>query len=442
MRSGLLGLAVGLALADSSIVTLALPEILGRFDVGITTVAWVLTSFNLVLALVAVPAALLARRRPRRAFFAGAMVFAAASLACGLATSFELLVAARCVQAVGAAFVVVSALDLLAETTGSSARAARVWVTAGILGAAFGPGAGGILTEVLGWRSIFFVQVPLALAPLVTLVALRGIAERGPGSRAGRPHLSANAALLFLSGGLVAALFLLVLLLVSGWGMSPATAGLVVTVLPLAAIGAGRVPAGWAGVGIRIASGVVLVAGGLTGLALLPRAGWAWTIAPQLLVGAGIGLALAALTEKAVAGRAEQIVHGGWTLAARHAGVVLGLLLLAPILTSALEHSRDEAVRAGAAEVLDSRIPPLDKLRVAQDVLDEVDKAEERGELPDVSAALADRPDDAEYQRLIAGLQDQLDRAVTDAFSTPFLLAAAIALAALIPVGLSRGEQL
>src|SRR6185503_1654025 len=158
--SGLLGLAVGLALADSSIVTLALPEILGRFDVGITTVAWVLTSFNLVLAL-----------------FAGAVLFAAASLACGLATSFELLIAARCVQAVGAAFVVVSALDLLAETTGSSARAARVWVTAGILGAAFGPGAGGILTELLGWRSIFFVQVPLALAPLVTLLTLRATAE-------------------------------------------------------------------------------------------------------------------------------------------------------------------------------------------------------------------------------------------------------------------------
>ena len=215
------------------------------------------------------------------------------------------------------------------------------------------------------------------------------------------------------------------LLLVSGWGMSPATAGIVVTVLPLAAIAAGRVPSAWAGAGIRIASGVVLVAGGLTALALLPRAGWAWTIAPQLLVGAGIGLALAALTERALAGRAEQIVHGGWTLAARHAGVVLGLLLLAPVLTSALEHSRDEAVRAGAAEVLDSRIPPLDKLRVAQDVLDEVDKAEKRGELPDVSAALADRPDDGDYRALITGLQDQLDRAVTDAFSTPFLLAAA-----------------
>ena len=442
MRSGLLGLAVGLALADSSIVTLALPEILGRFDVGITTVAWVLTSFNLVLALVAVPAALLARRAPRRAFVAGAAVFAAASLGCGLASSFELLVAARCVQAVGAAFVVVAALDLLTETTGSTARAVRVWVAAGVLGAAFGPGVGGILTELFGWRSIFFVQVPLALAPLVAVVSLRVGVEQRPRASAGRPHLSANAALLLLSGGLVAALFLLVLLLVSGWGMSPAAAGLVVTVLPLAAIAAGRVPSHIVGVGMRMASGVVLVAGGLTALALLPRAGWGWTIPPQLLVGAGIGLALAALTERAVAGRAEQIVHGGWTLAARHAGVVLGLLLLAPVLTSALEHSRDLAVQAGAAEVLDSRIPALDKLRVAQDVLDEVDKAEKRGELPDVSVALADRPDDDDYRSLINAMQDQLDRAVTDAFSTPFLLAAALALAALFPVALSRGEQL
>ena len=439
MRSGLLGLAVGLALADSSIVTLALPEVLGRFDVGITTVAWVLTSFNLALALVAVPAALVARRRPRRGFFTGAVVFAAASIACGVAGSFELLVAARCLQAVGAGFVVVAALALLGEATGSGPRAARVWVTAGVLGAAFGPGVGGILTELFGWRSIFIVQVPLALVPLL---GLRGTVEPPPRASAGRPHVRANAALLLLSGGLVAALFLLVLLLVSGWGMSPAAAGLVVTVLPLAAIGAARVPAGSIGIGMRTAVGVVLVAGGLTGLALLPRAGWAWTIAPQLLVGAGIGLALAALTERAVAGRAEQIVHGGWTLAARHAGVVLGLLLLAPILTSALDQGRDEAVRAGTAEVLDSRIPALDKLRVAQDVLEEVDEAEKRGELPDVSAALADRPDAAGYRALVRALEGQLDRAVTDAFSTPFLLAAAIALAALIPVALSRGDQL
>src|SRR5438034_10723822 len=88
MRSGLLGLAIGIALADSSIVTLALPDVLQHFDVGITTVAWVLTSYNLVLALTAVPAAYVARRRPIAAFASGAVVFAAASLACGLAPSF------------------------------------------------------------------------------------------------------------------------------------------------------------------------------------------------------------------------------------------------------------------------------------------------------------------------------------------------------------------
>jgi len=71
-----------------------------------------------------------------------------------------------------------------------------------------------------------------------------------------------------------------------------------------------------------------------------------------------------------------------------------------------------------------------------------VDEAEERGELPDVSTVFEDRPDDDDYRDLAAALQDQLDRAVTDAFSTPFLLAAAIALAALVPVALSRGEPL
>jgi hypothetical protein len=212
--------------------------------------------------------------------------------------------------------------------------------------------------------------------------------------------------------------------------------------MPVAAIAAARFTPRSVGVGVRTATGVVLVAGGLAGLALMPRAGWGWTIAPQLLVGAGIGLALAALTERAVAGRAEQIVHGGWTLAARHAGVVLGLLLLAPVLTSALERSQEEALRAGAAEVLDSRIPPLDKLGLARDVLDEVDKAKEDGKLPDVGAAFADRPDDEEYRSLRTALKDQLDRAVTDAFSGPFLLAAALAVVALVPVALSRGKPL
>src|SRR5687767_1197045 len=106
MRAGLLALGVGLALADSSIVTLALPNVLREFDVSITDVAWVLTSFNLVLALLAVPAAYIARRKPREAFAVGVVVFAGASLACGLAPEFSVLVGARGVQAAGAALLV------------------------------------------------------------------------------------------------------------------------------------------------------------------------------------------------------------------------------------------------------------------------------------------------------------------------------------------------
>jgi MFS family permease len=433
-RTALLGLAIGLALADSSIVTLALPDVLRELDVGITTVAWVLTSFNFVLAALAVPAAYVARRRPREAFGAGVVVFAGASLACGLAPSFEVLVGARCVQAVGAALIVTAALDLLSEVL-DDARAVRAWVVAGILGAALGPAAGGVLTQVLGWESIFLAQVPVAL---VLLLALRGIAARPLPTPAGRPHVSANLALLLVSGGLVAALFLLVLLLVDGWGMSPAAAGLVVTVMPVAAVVVGRFRPRSLGTLNEIAAGVILVAGGLAALAFMPRAGWAWTIPPQILVGAGLALALAGLTEVALAGRADQVVHGGWTLSARHAGVVLGLLLLAPVLTDALEQSQDEAIRAGAAVVLDSRIPPLDKLGVAQDVLDEVERSRDVGELPDVPRAFEDRPDDDEFRELASALQDQLDRAVTSAFSGPFLLAAALALLALLPVALMR----
>ncbi|MDQ3672654.1 MAG: MFS transporter [Actinomycetota bacterium] len=435
MRSRLIGLAIGLALADSSIVTLALPDVLREFDVDVTTVAWVLTSFNLVLALAALPAALAARRRPRATFVAGTLVFAASSLACGLAPSFEVLVGARGAQAVGAALLVTAALGLLAETTGSGDRAVRVWVAAGVFGAALGPAAGGIITEVLGWESIFLVQVPLALLPLAALRGLRSSTLTT--MRSGRPQLTANAALLLLSGGLVAALFLLVLLLVEGWGLSPAAAGLVVTAMPVAALATARF-AKTGTLGMRAASGAILVAGGLAGLALLPRAGWAWTIAPQLLVGAGIGLALAALTERAIAGR-DRVVHGGWTLAARHAGVVLGLLLLTPVLTAALDRNEDEAVRAGAAEVLDSRISALDKVRLAQDVLDEMRAAEQDGRLPEVEAAFEDRPDDEEHRALRSALRDQLERAITNAFSGPFLLAAALALAALVPVALARG---
>jgi MFS family permease len=379
------------------------------------------------------------RRRTRPAFVVGVVTFALASLVCGLAPSFGVLIGARCVQAVGAALLVTSALDLLVGAGGSDEDAVRVWVAAGVFGAAVGPAAGGILTQVFGWESIFLAQVPLALA---LLLAVGGLVARPVPAPAGRPSVPANVALLLLAGGLVAALFLVVLLLVDGWGMSPAAAGIVVTVMPATALLVGRIRPGSVGPVVGIACGVILVSGGLAALALMPRAGWAWTIPPQILVGAGLGLTVGGLTQVALEGRADQVVHGGWTLAARHAGVVLGLLLLAPVLTNALEENRDEAIRAGAAIVLDSDIAPLDKLGVAQDVLAEVDRANDSGELPNVERALADRrKDDDQWAALVDGLQDQLDRAVSSAFSGPFLLASALAACALVPVVFLRRRK-
>ena len=435
-RRALLGLAVALALADGSIVTLALPDILAEYDVEIPTVAWVLTSYNLVLALAAVPAALLARRRPATVCAVGAVVFAAASAACAVAPEFDVLLAARCVQAIGGAALVTASLELLAAQERSDAEAVRTWVKAGVIGAALGPAAGGIITQVLGWEWIFALQVPLAL---IALAALR----RAPSGRPvtdgfERPDLPINAALVLLSGALAAALFLLVLLLVNGWRLEPAVAGLVVTVMPASAALAARHASRINGVLLRAATGTVLVCGGLAALGLLPHAGWVWTVPPQILVGAGLGLALSALTERALAGRASQVLHGGWTIASRHAGVVLGLLLLTPLFTTALDRNQDEALAAGTAAVLDSSIPPLDKLRVAQDVLTEVERAE--GRMPDVAPAFEGH-DQSAYRSLEAALVDQLDRAATNAFSGSFLLGACLALAALVPIALVAGRR-
>jgi MFS family permease len=435
-RTVLLGLSVGLVLADSSVVTLALPDILGEFNVEIATLAWALTSFNLALAVCALPAAYIARRKPKLVFGAGAVVFAAASLACAFASSFEGLVAGRTVQGVAGAAVVCAALDLLSSVTESEARAARIWALAGVLGASLGPAAGGILTQALGWEWIFIVQAPVIL---IGLLALRGVRVAPVPEPAGRPHFAANAALLLVSGALVAALFLLVILLINGWRIEPLPAGLIVTVMPLAAIAAARYLGSITPLWARAASGTILISGGLAALGWLPHAGAIWTVPPQIAIGAGLGLALSALTERALAGRSAQAVHGGWTIAARHAGVVLGLLLLTPIFTTDLERNEDDALAAGTSVVLDSRISPLRKLSVARDVLVAVDAAKEEARIPDVKEVV-DHEDDPDYVELGSDLQDQLDRAVTNAFSRSFLAAAILGLLALIPILIGRRD--
>jgi len=428
-----LGLVVGMVLADSSVVILALPDILDRFNVAISDVAWVLTLFNLVLAVAAVPAAYLSRRRaPGMVCTAGLVVFALASLGCALAPDFAWLLGGRALQAVGGAAAVCAALELLSERMHPSHRAVAAWAAAGGIGAAAGPAIGGALTEAISWEAIFFVQVPLALAALV-FVPRSGPA---PAPRpAGRPAVRANLALALLSAALTAALFLVVLLLINGWGHSPFQAALIVSVMPAAAMVAYRVvPRGQQSL-YRASAGAILIAGGLAALALLPAADWAWLVAPQIAIGAGFALSLGALTEDAVAGREPLAIHGGWTIGARHAGVCLGLLVLTPIFTGALVDQQKAAEMSGTRIILDSNLSLTEKLNLGQALYDQITGGPITRP-PDLHPAFASVGDKAEAQRLETQIQDQVDRAVTHAFSSSFLVAALMALAALLPLWL------
>jgi MFS family permease len=448
-RSAALALAVGLVLADSSIVVLALPDIYRELDTSVTAVTWVLVSFNLVMALAAVPAAHVARRvGPGRAAAVGLAIFAGASLACGISSEFSTLIAARCVQALGGAAAVTAVLELLPATVGSERRATVIWASAGATGAALGPAVGGVLTELVSWQSIFLVQVPIALvaaAPILAVArheAATGIVESELRTT-GRPHLLANLALALTSAAIAAALFLLVLLLIEGWRMSPIAAAIVVSVMPLFALLGRRIGASVPSTRTRAAAGAILVAGGLGGLALLPKATIALTIPPQILVGVGLSLVLSALTQTALHGRAPQALHGGWTISARHAGVVVGLLALTPIYTHDIAEQRQDAIDAGTAVVLDSEASPLLKIQLAQRIDERL--TEEKDKVPTLGPVFDPLPEDEDDRAAVVALredlQDQLDRGATHAFSPSFALGALMALLALIPIGLARGRE-
>src|SRR3954452_453885 len=162
-----LSVVVAVVLGDSGVVTLALPEILRDFGAEVGEVAWVLIAFNLVLALLAIPAArLCVRGDPAVATVGGLIGFAAATTVCAVAPSLGVLIAARAAQAAGGAVVIVGCLELLVEATADERAGARRWAAAGVAGAALGPVTGGLLTSAFSWRAIFVVQIPAVLVAL------------------------------------------------------------------------------------------------------------------------------------------------------------------------------------------------------------------------------------------------------------------------------------
>jgi MFS family permease len=431
----LLAVTVALVLADSAVVTLALPDILRHLDASVGQVAWVLIAFNLVLGLAAVPTAVgFARAQPRTFSAVGIAVFAGSSAWCALAGSIEVLVAARCLQAVGGALALIGCLELLVAVYGER-RGVAAWVTAGVVGTAAGPVAGGLLTEAFSWQAIFVVQVPFAVLAVPAALAVPAVPAPTPDRH--RPAVRPNLTLALLSAALTAALFLLVLLLVEGWRRSPATAALTVSVVPVAALAARPLarlprPSGE----VEVAVGCFLIAGGLAGLAIPPSAHLAWTIAPQALVGLGLGLTVDRLTSQAMRMRLPRVRHAGWTIGARHVGVVVGLAILTPVFTADLQEAQAPAQQAIASLVLDAPLKPQDKIAVAEALGREL--SDQQGQVPNLHRAFATLDVQPEERGAVAQLErdldEQLERAATRAFRDSFLIGAGLALMALLTV--------
>ena len=431
---------VGLVLADSSVVTLALPDILRRFDSTVLEVSWVLTSFNLALAFAVLGAARLAAgrgaSRAATVWGGGVVVFAAASLLCALAPTVTVLIVGRSAQGVAGACVIAGAIELLARSRGTHQKAAAAWGTAGLIGVAVGPAVGGLLTQLISWESIFIVQVPVILAVAAAFRPPQAAAEQGSGARL---RLAPELALALLSAGLTGALFLLVIMLTEGWGRSPLEAALIVSAIPVCTVLARLLTRGVEHTTAGMAAGAVALAGGLAGLGLLPGAEPYWTLAPQALIGIGIALTLPGLTGRALAGRDPAGHRAAGTIAARHVGIVLGLLVLTPVFSAELPDQQVAAERSGTALILDADLSPTTKIALGDAIAEQIEAA--GGRIPDLAPAFGAVEPPPEAGPAYAELQDQLtgelDKAATHAFSGVFLIAAGLALIALLPIALS-----
>jgi EmrB/QacA subfamily drug resistance transporter len=163
--------AVFMGFLDVTIVNVAFPDIERDFaGSSRADLSWVLNAYNIVFAALLVPAGRLADLLGRkRLFLAGVVAFVATSVLCGLAPAPGWLIAARVLQAAAGAILVPTSLALLLPEFPPERRATAVaiWSATGAIAAALGPSLGGLLVDWLGWRWVFFLNVPIGLAALV-----------------------------------------------------------------------------------------------------------------------------------------------------------------------------------------------------------------------------------------------------------------------------------
>ncbi len=424
-----MALAAGLVIADVAIVTLALPQLLVELHTSVEGVAAVLITYTLVLGLaLASIASGAAPLDARRLGGGGFLLFALGAVVCAAAGTLPVLLVGRAVQGLGGAGALAGAFELL----DGRGRGRTSWLLVSVLAGAAGPALGGALTQGFGWRAIFIVQIPIAL-----LAARGSLSERSPTTlgpervpRASplRHSWRYRLALVLLSAALSAVLFLLVLLLIAGWGVSPLRAAAAVSVLPLMVAAGSYLKGDPIG---RAALGCLLVAGGLGALAWLPEPNLLWTIPPDALAGLGMGLGLRALGVDLLPERSSAQAAG--LLSLRHLGIALVLAALAPLIAGRLTSSTHQAKLQGIGIVLDAQLSPRKKLELAPELLGSVSASDPRASLQAGLSSQRSRFQGAEavaFRELAVTADATLLRALADALRDAFLIAGGLALIA------------
>lgn len=173
-----------LVLLDVSVINVAIPAIAAGLSTDTGGVGWVVDGYAVVLAALLLSGGVLGDRiGHRRAVVAGLLVFGLASVACALAPSLAVLVAARAGQGVGAALLLPCSVAVITEAypgRAEQARALGIWAGVSSLALPAGPLLGGVLVQVFGWQSIFWVNPPIVVAVVIaTLLAVpAGRADR------------------------------------------------------------------------------------------------------------------------------------------------------------------------------------------------------------------------------------------------------------------------
>lgn len=165
-----MSLGYGVVQLDVTIVNTALNSIGTALGGGISGLQWIVSTYTIAFAALILTAGTLGDRvGAKKVFSAGFAIFTAASLACALAPSVPILIAARALQGVGAAVLVPNSLALLNHAYPDERRRGRavgIWAAGASLALTAGPLVGGVLIALVGWRSIFLVNLPIGLAGL------------------------------------------------------------------------------------------------------------------------------------------------------------------------------------------------------------------------------------------------------------------------------------